>query len=491
VNVCVGHQPISKSMRATDLNLMSHDDSFTFLSSCMHAVLVVSQSVAMPRRFGRRTVGGSAVARSADAENVCAAAAAANAAASALDGHTPECAEVDGVKGRLSELRTREGELQSTIDRLVAERDAVRAEVASAERELDAVVNAPVSRGRDPFEWLPDELLVMVLVMLPLATLWSGACERVCQRWARLMESSPVKRRKHSEKWAAYESTVIQPRSLEDHTSPVMSIAVGMDGKIYSASEDMTIKVWSGEDGTLLRTLVGHTVGVYAVAVGQDSKVYSGSYDRSIRVWSGEDGTLLRTLVGHTVGVYAVAVGQDSKIYSGSRDRTIRVWRGDDGVHLNTLVGHTGTVFALAIGLDGAVYSGSEDQEIRVWSGDDGRHMRTLVGHTDAVYRLAVGFDGKIYSGSDDHTIRVWRGGDGTRLQTLEGHTAAISALVVGLDGTLFSASDDGTLRVWRVDNGALVHAHTVQCASAVNALAVGRGGTLYSGDDDGNVIIW
>ena len=68
------------------------------------------------------------------------------------DGHTPESTEVDGVKARLSELRTREGELQSTIDRLVAERDAVRAEVASAEGELDALVNAPVSRGRDPFE---------------------------------------------------------------------------------------------------------------------------------------------------------------------------------------------------------------------------------------------------------------------------------------------------------------------------------------------------
>jgi len=76
-------------------------------------------------------------------------------------------------------------------------------------------------------------------------------------------------------------------------------------------------------------------------------------------------------------------------------------------------------------------------------------------------------------------------------LQTLEGHTQNVGALVVGLDGTLFSASDDRALRVWRVDNGALVLAHTVQCASAVNALAVGRGGTLYSGDDDGNVIIW
>jgi hypothetical protein len=66
----------------------------------------------------------------------------------------------------------------------------VRAEVASAESELDVLVNAPAGRGRDPFEWLPDELLVMVLVMVPLATLCSGACERVCQRWAKLMESS-------------------------------------------------------------------------------------------------------------------------------------------------------------------------------------------------------------------------------------------------------------------------------------------------------------
>jgi hypothetical protein len=64
----------------------------------------------------------------------------------------------------------------TTIDRLVAERDAVHAEVASTERELDALVNAPVSGGRDTFECLPDELLVMVLVMLPLAMLWRGAC---------------------------------------------------------------------------------------------------------------------------------------------------------------------------------------------------------------------------------------------------------------------------------------------------------------------------
>ena len=92
------------------------------------------------------------------------AAAAAARGASDVDGHTPECAEVDGVKARLSELRTRECELDGELsealavaERVRAKRDAVRSEVASAESELNALVSAPVSRGRDPFEWLPDE----------------------------------------------------------------------------------------------------------------------------------------------------------------------------------------------------------------------------------------------------------------------------------------------------------------------------------------------
>jgi hypothetical protein len=151
-----------------------------------------------------------------------------DAAPRALDGKTPELAEqIDGVKARLSELCTHEGELSSTIERRLAEldaaiarakseyeaevaqatavcaaftdpatsqRDAVRAKVASAKSELEALVNAPVSSGRDPFEWLPDELIEKILGMLPLATLWSGDCERVCQRWARLMGSPVVKR---------------------------------------------------------------------------------------------------------------------------------------------------------------------------------------------------------------------------------------------------------------------------------------------------------
>ena len=94
---------------------------------------------------------------------------------------------------------------RAVIGRATAERATVRAEVASAESELDALVNAPVSGGRDPFEGLPDELIVMIMVMMPFEVLWGGVCEGVCQRWAMLVESAPVKRHKRDGRWAAYE----------------------------------------------------------------------------------------------------------------------------------------------------------------------------------------------------------------------------------------------------------------------------------------------
>ena len=70
----------------------------------------------------------------------------------------------------------------------------------------------------------------------------------------------------------------------------------------------LTQQVWRGDDDTLLQTLLGHTNSVFSLAVGLDGKIYSGSRDTTIRVWSGDDGSHLRSLVGHTAVVYSLAV---------------------------------------------------------------------------------------------------------------------------------------------------------------------------------------
>jgi WD40 repeat protein len=471
----------------------------------------------MPRRSGRH--GASTQAAGRREEDTAVPAASAPNDMHRTGAASAEAEQVDVVKVHMSRLHTRDEELlevieeatavcdaairravaerDAVIERANAEREAVCAEMAPAEKLLNVRVNAPVSGRRDPFEWLPDELIVMILLMLPGDVLWGKVCERVCQRWARLMESALVKRCKRDGRWAAYEAGVIEPRELEGHDVGVNFLTVGLDGKIYSASDDRTVRVWSGADGTHLRTLQGHTDFVRALAVGLGGKIYSGSSDTTIRVWSGEDGAHLQTLQGHTGCVWALAVGLGGKIYSGSDDTTIRVWSGGDVTHLQTLEGHEGGVFALAVGLDGKIYSGSADCTIRVWSGDDGAHLQTLEGHNDTVCvcALAVGLDGKIYSGSFDTTIQVWSGDDGAHLQTLHGHEESVNALAVGLDGKIYSGSADFTIRVWSGEDGTHLHTLDVFLTEPVLGMTFGRDGSLFScslwGSDAKNMLMW
>jgi hypothetical protein len=238
----------------------------------------------MPRRSGRRR---GAAGVDADVGHVAAVAS----ASATEDSACSDAERIDGCKAQLATLFSHEAELDVEPSELEsagakAKREAVRAEIKVAESELDAAVSAPVSGGRDPTESLPDELIVMIMLMLPFATLWSGACKRVCRRWNQLMESAPIVRRKREGRWAAYEEGVIKPRQLEGHAGYVCAIAVGLDGKVYSGSSDMTIRVWSGESGAHLQTLHGHTDRVRALAIGLNGKIYSGSWDRTIRVWS-------------------------------------------------------------------------------------------------------------------------------------------------------------------------------------------------------------
>eukprot|EP00035_Acanthoeca_spectabilis_P014880 m.293158 g.293158 ORF g.293158 m.293158 type:complete len:146 (-) comp16240_c0_seq2:738-1175(-) len=95
-------------------------------------------------------------------------------------------------------------------------------------------------------------------------------------------------------RWEAYAREGRQPVALEGHQGSIQSLAVGIDGKVFSASNDWTIKVWRGTNGSHLYTLAGHTSIVLSLAIGMNGWVYSGSSDRTIRVWCGETGGFCR-----------------------------------------------------------------------------------------------------------------------------------------------------------------------------------------------------
>jgi outer membrane murein-binding lipoprotein Lpp len=99
---------------------------------------------------------------------------------------------VDQLKGKLARLAARVEALREAEEKMASEREGVQTEMAKVESELEAAVAAPASGGRDPTSWLPDELLIVIMLLLPLETLCKGQCTAVCRRWRTLGESGPV-----------------------------------------------------------------------------------------------------------------------------------------------------------------------------------------------------------------------------------------------------------------------------------------------------------
>jgi WD40 repeat protein len=260
---------------------------------------------------------------------------------------------------------------------------------------------------------------------------------------------------------------VIQLWSLEAHTSHVWSIAVGMDGKIYSGSKDRTIKVWSGEDGTLLRTLVGHTDRV--LALGWTATCTLGRGRAPLECGAA---TTVPTCAALWDTLRPSALWPWGSTAGFTRGRLIAQSECGEATTVRT-VGHTDGVRALVWMAQSTLDRGTERSGCGVvmmvhtcahlWDTQDMSAAWLSVSMARFTLEATT-------TESESGEVMMVRSCSPRVLQTLEGHTAVIRALVVGLDGTLFSASNDGTLMVWRVDNGALVHAHTVQCASVVNS---------------------
>jgi hypothetical protein len=184
---------------------------------------------------------------------------------------TPASLRVDALKARITQLRTQETELTKQMERDHRKRDEVREALAEVEVELEVEVLMPVANDVDPTAWLPEELLMAILIQV----VTEGICGLVCRRWYGACQDGRVKRRAWEGRWEGYHDGWRVPQKLVGHTHVVTALATGPDGTVYSASRDGTVRAWSGTDGSHLRTLDGPGTRVYSLAVGGPNGAYT------------------------------------------------------------------------------------------------------------------------------------------------------------------------------------------------------------------------
>jgi WD40 repeat protein len=200
------------------------------------------------------------------------------------------------------------------------------------------------------------------------------------------------------------------------------SVAFNADGTLLGvASGDHKARVWrlANTNGLFAEafTLSGHAGPVLAIAFSPAGRtLVTSSADRSIKVWSAEDGRLLRTFNHHLEAVNALAfraftTGEASPATcaSASDDRTVRIWQPEIGRMVRIIRQHRGPVFSLAYAPEGqSVFSAGKEGIIRRFDADSDTLRSEWPAHTDWIYALAISPDGsKLASGDWTGAVKL------------------------------------------------------------------------------------
>lgn len=296
--------------------------------------------------------------------------------------------------------------------------------------------------------------------------------------------------------WTHSEYTNFKSKMFKAHNHYVshsswepLHLNIGCD-RFVTASKDTSLKVWSVRTG-LLFSLSGHTSGVTCVKWGGEGFIYSSSQDRSIIVWDGSNGSPKHLLKGHAHWVNFLALSTDTVLRTGafdheervfdnrndmqdyakkryeavvsrtdhterlvscSDDNTMLLWNPRETKPLARLTGHQGIIFQIQFSPDGTmIASCSADKSVKLWNAGDGKFITTFRGHVAAVYHVSWSLDSRLLvSGSKDTTLKLWSIAKRELLEDLSGHSDEVFTTDWSPDGQkVASGSKDKRVRIW------------------------------------------
>ncbi len=300
------------------------------------------------------------------------------------------------------------------------------------------------------------------------------------------------------------DSVVEKPeyRLLSGHKAHVRSVRFSHDGRLLvSGSHDNTVKVWSVETGSAIKTFRGHDSWVRACAFHPNGRsILSGSHDQHAFAWSIADYEEVRVLEGrvlegHTDAVLAASFSKDgSRVVTASRDRTTKIWDVKSGDETGVFTeGHAFLASSAAFYPDGkTLFTGAVDNTVRKWDVSTGTELLRFDG-TGRAAALALSSSTKwIVTGSTDRAAQLWDTETGSLIRRFEGHTSEVTAVAFSPDDAYIVTGDSaGHCRLWETETGRTVHRMEGHSRKITSVAYLPDGSRILSSSTDNTVGQW